>query len=60
MGAREGGGAVVYWYSLMQSDGNIFCGDVVLYSFNKASRDEENILDQIYIKNIYKNSKSAL
>ena len=30
-------------YSVMQSDGNIFSGDVVLYSFNKASRDENNI-----------------
>ena len=33
----------------MQSDGNSFCGDVVLDSFNKESRDEDNILDQIYI-----------
>ena len=32
----------------MQSDGNRFCGDVVMNSFNKASRDEENILDQVY------------
>ena len=32
----------------MQSDGNSFCGDVVLDSFNNASRDEDNILDQIY------------
>ena len=37
-------------YSVMQSDGNSFCGDVVLDSFNKASRDEDNILDQIYKK----------
>ena len=29
----------------MQSDGNVFFGDVV---FIKASRDEDNILDQIY------------
>ena len=35
-------------YSVMQSDGNSFCGDVVLDSFNKASRDENNILDQMY------------
>ena len=35
-------------YSVMQSDGNSFCGDVVLDSFNKASRDEVNILNQIY------------
>ena len=32
----------------MQSDGNSFCGDVVLNSFNKSSRDEDNILDQVY------------
>ena len=35
-------------YSVMQSDGNSFGGDVVLNSFNKASRDEGNILDQTY------------
>ena len=32
----------------MQSDGDSFCGDVVLDSFNKASRDENNILDKKY------------
>ena len=32
----------------MQSNGDSFCGDVVLNSFNKASRDEDNILDQVY------------
>ena len=32
----------------MKSDGNSFCGDVVLDSFNKASRDEDNTLDQEY------------
>ena len=32
----------------MQSDGKSFCGDVVLNSFNKASRDKDNILDQVY------------
>ena len=32
----------------MQSDGNSFCGDAVLNSFNKVSRDEDNILDQVY------------
>ena len=36
------------FYSVMQADGNIFCRDVFLESFNKASRDEDNILDQIY------------
>ena len=33
---------------MMQSDWNSFCGDVVSYSFNKTSRDEDNILYQIY------------
>ena len=32
----------------MQSDGNSFGGHVVLNSLKKASRDEENILDQVY------------
>ena len=27
----------------MQSDSNSFCGDVVLDSFNKASKDEDSI-----------------
>ena len=35
-------------YSVMQSDGNRFCGVVVLNSFKKASRDEDNILDKVY------------
>ena len=32
----------------MQSDGSSFCEDVVLDSFNMVSRDEDNILEQIY------------
>ena len=32
----------------MQSVGNGFCGDVVSDSCIKASRDEDNILDQKY------------
>ena len=32
----------------MPSDWNSFCRDVVVDSFNIASRDEDNILDQIY------------
>ena len=36
-------------YNVLQSDGNSFCGDVVLESFNEASRDEENIFAQIYV-----------
>ena len=35
------------WYSVMQPDGNRFCGDVVLDNFNK-SRNEDHILVQIY------------
>ena len=35
-------------YSVMPSDGNSFCGNVVLDSFNKASWDDDKILDQIY------------
>ena len=33
-------------YSVVQSDGNSFCGDVVLDSFNMAYRDKNSILDQ--------------
>ena len=32
---------------MMYSDGNSFCGDVVVDSFNKTSWDEDKILDQI-------------
>ena len=32
----------------MQSDGSSFSGDVVVDIFNKASRDEDNILDQMH------------
>ena len=35
-------------YSVTQSLSNSLLGDVVLDSFNNASRDEDNILDQIY------------
>ena len=34
----------------MQSYANSFWGYVVLDNFNNVSRDEDNILDQIYIK----------
>ena len=33
-------------YSVMQSEGNSFCWDGVLDSFNKGSRDENNSLDK--------------
>ena len=36
-------------YSVSQSYANSFWGDVVLDTFNNVSRDEDNILDQIYI-----------
>ena len=35
-------------YSVMQSDANSLCGDVVSDSFNKICRNEDNILKQIY------------
>ena len=34
----------------MQSDGKSVCGDVVLNIFYKVSRNEDNILDQIYMR----------
>ena len=40
-------------YSVMQSDGNSFFGDVVLDSFNKEYRDKDSILDQKYEKWIF-------
>ena len=45
-----GGKRIQPWnqYSVMQSDGNNFCGEVVSDSFNKTSRDEDNILEQIF------------
>ena len=36
----------------MQSDGNSFCGDVLLDSFKRIFRDEDNILDQEFKKQI--------
>ena len=42
-------GVIIRRYCVMQQpDGNSFCGDVVSDSFNKTSRDEDEILDQIY------------
>ena len=40
-------------YSVMQSEGNSFCEDVVLDSFNKVSRDKDSILNQVYEKQIF-------
>ena len=39
-------------YSVMHSDGNSFCGDVVLGSFNMVYNDEDSIKDQKYEKRI--------
>ena len=36
------------YYSVMQSDGNSFGGDVVLDRVNMVSSYEDRILDQIY------------
>ena len=41
---------IISYYSVMKSDGNSFCGSVVLNSFNMKSLDENSILYQIYIK----------
>ena len=43
-----GPGFLAGLYSVMQSDGNSFGGDVILDTFNIAYWDEDNILDQIY------------
>ena len=40
-------------YSVMQSDGNSFCGDVVSDSFNMEYGDEDSILDKKYEKQIF-------
>ena len=37
-------------YSVIQSDVNRFCGDVVLGSFHMEFRDEERIYGQKYVK----------
>ena len=39
-------------YSVTQSNANSFWGDVVFYTFNNVSRDEDNILDLKYEKQI--------
>ena len=39
-----------YTYSVTLSYANSFWRDVVFESFNNVSRDEDNILDQIYQK----------
>ena len=39
-------------YSVMQSDGNSFCQDVMLENINLASRVKNRISDQIYEKKI--------
>ena len=39
-----------FLYSVTQSYANSFWGDVVLDSFNNTFRDEDNISDQIYTR----------
>ena len=41
---------MLFLYSVMQLDGDSFCGDVVLGSFNMVNSDEDRILDQKYEK----------
>ena len=45
--------SIVIMYSVKQSYANSFWGDVVLESSINISRDEDNILDQIYIKQMF-------
>ena len=40
-------------YIVMQSDGNSFCGDVVLDRFNVVYSDEDSMYDQKYGKRIF-------
>ena len=40
-------------YSVVQSDGNSFWGDVVFDSLNMAYRDEDSISDQKYEQQIF-------
>ena len=47
--------ALALEYSVVQSDWNSFCGDVVLYSFNMAYRHEDSVLDQKYDFQISRN-----
>ena len=44
-----GGGGHHFFLGFLQCDaiGSNFCGDIVLDTFNKAFRDEDNILKQI-------------
>ena len=46
-------GFFIIVYSVMQSDGNSFYGDVVLDSFNMVYIDEDSILDERYVKRIF-------
>ena len=43
---------LIYIYSVMQSDGNNFCGDVVLGSLNMSYIDEDSILEEKYEQQI--------
>ena len=50
---RTGVNKIPYRYSVTQSYANSFLDYVVLDTFNNVSRDKENILDQIYIQQIF-------
>ena len=39
-------------YSVMRSDGNRFCGNVVLDSFHMVYRHDDSVLDQKFEKQI--------
>ena len=43
----------VFEYSVMQSDGNSFWGDVVLDNVNMLYTFKESILDQIYKNQVF-------
>ena len=45
-------------YNVMQSDGNIFCGDVVLDNFHQASLDEATFQTKICLDCYYEDFDS--
>ena len=44
--------ALIIFVRTSQSDGNIFCGHVILEILNMLYRDEDSILDQKYARQI--------
>ena len=45
--------SILFWYSVIQSDRNSSCCDVVLDSADLVVRDEGKIFDEIYETQIY-------